>query len=419
MPSAQRDADTISGGPEREPSTAGGRRAAVPLLAVLAVAAAALLWTGRGGDGLGGSGAGSRAAASGSPASADAGRGGGQSPGQAGAVSPAVPGPPPLPAIGAGTFPLRFAAATGTRLVTLVEGGLEAGRLLRVHELDRGTSRLLRLPDELFAPVWLVRLVGERLVLVLGEPGNPSGREVLVFDLTSTAPPQLFEVSRDAFVDDDRLWLVRRNPTGLGPGTIELVRMASGERSDPFSLAAGVDVVGAAGGGLVLRDPELGGLRVWDPRSGRSREIASGRAFLSSVADGRVAWAESCAQLICPQHVVDLSTGEDVVLPGLPDDAAARPLGDATGVTVLAPDGQSWASVLTGSAPGVLVGEVAGRNTRLLDVPGASTAAAPHWSRSGWLLYQPQHGAALYGFGPAGQQVVQRMPSDVRVVAAA
>jgi hypothetical protein len=95
-------------------------------------------------------------------------------------------------------------------------------------------------------------------------------------------------------------------------------------------------VAGTPGGLLVHVVGAVGGLAVWDPRTGRlGRRLATGTPLTVVAASGRsVAWVEGSAL-----HLADLASGRDRVVPPPPGtDGFAAP-------GVFSPDGRTLAAV--------------------------------------------------------------------------
>jgi hypothetical protein len=229
------------------------------------------------------------------------------------------------------TRPVVLAEATGTSLFLDGDDGL-----LRV-DLDRRRVRPVRLPGE--AAGGDSGLVERDGVVVAvrggvayaaagraGWPAVPLGRAS--YALASARPGRVWLVEETG--DADRWFRVREVAIG---------RPRAGAARPGWSSTLPLGrrpVAGTPGGLLVQLVGPVGGLAVWDPRTGRfGRRLAAETPLAVVAASGRaVAWVEGSAL-----HLGDLATGRDrVVAPPGGSEGFAAP-------GAFSPDGRTLAAV--------------------------------------------------------------------------
>jgi hypothetical protein len=234
---------------------------------------------------------------------------------------------PSVPVAVQPTRPAPLTEATGTRLYLAGDDGL-----LRV-DIDRRSVRLVALPGRV-AEIG-GGLVGRDGVVVAvrggfayaaadrpDRPAVPLGPAS--YAVASASPGRVWLVEETG--DPNRWFRAREVELGgsreqLGAGTLPL-----GQRP----------VAGAPGGLLVQEVGAVGGLAVWDQRTGRlERRLATGATVTAVAARGpAVAWVEGSAL-----HLGDLASGRHRVVPPPPGtDGFAAP-------GAFSPDGRLLAAV--------------------------------------------------------------------------
>jgi hypothetical protein len=243
---------------------------------------------------------------------------------------------------------------TATRLLLGGEDGL-----LRV-DVDARTVHPVPLPGRPFqADQGLVQRDGAVVAVQGGvayatpsSPGRPATRlGPASYALASADPRRVWLVEQTG--DPDRWFRVREvavpgsggfggplvaPPTGRGRGRSGVAAPAA-DAHTTGTLPLGVrPMAGVPGGLLVGVAGPGGGLAVWDPSTGRTRQrLPAGSPVVVAARGTTVAWVEGPAL-----HLADLTTGRDRVVPALPGNDGFQPAG------AFSPDGRLLATVTGG-----------------------------------------------------------------------
>jgi hypothetical protein len=309
------------------------------------------------------------------------------------------------------TVPVPLAGATGTSLYL---GGDDD---LLLVDVDRGSVR--RVPQPRGVAGADNGLVGRGGVVVAvrggmayataGRPGRPTVRlGPASYALASARPGRVWLVEETG---DPHRWF-RARELALGR-TGSLVEGALGGDAARGTLPLGQrPVAGAPGGLLVHVAGVVGGLAVWNPRTGRLERRLAARTPLTVVAArGQVvAWVERSAL-----HLGDLATGRDRVVPPPPGvDGFAAP-------GVFSPDGRTLAAVTSvgfSTRPALaLVDTARASAVRVAGSDGAlSDRCSPclAWSPAGdWVFFSRIGPGFAIGAYRLGQPQAVTVPVDV------
>jgi hypothetical protein len=308
------------------------------------------------------------------------------------------------------TVPVPLAGATGASLYLGGDDGL-----LRV-DVDRGSVR--RVPQPRGVAGADNGLVGRGGVVVAvrggmayatsGRPGRPAVRlGPASYALASARPGRVWLVEETG---DPHRWF-RAREVALGR-TGSLVEGALGGAARGTLPLGQRPVAGAPGGLLVHVAEAVGGLAVWDPRTGRLERRLTARTPLTVVAarGQAVAWVELSAL-----HLGDLVTGRDrMVPPPSGADGFAAP-------GVFSPDGRTLAAVTSvgfSTRPALALVDIARASAvRVAGSDGAlSDRCSPclAWSPAGdWVFFSRIGPGFAIGAYRLGQPQAVTVPVDV------
>jgi hypothetical protein len=307
--------------------------------------------------------------------------------------------------------PVPLAEATGTSLYLGGDDGL-----LRV-DVDRRSVRRVPLPGGAAGPDnglvgrdgVVVAVRGGMAYATAGRPGRPAvPLGPASYALASARPGRVWLVEETG---DPHRWS-RVREVALGR-TGALVEGALGGAAARGTLPLGRrPVAGAPGGLLVHVAGAVGGLAIWNPRTGRLERRLAARTPLTVVAarGQAVAWVERSAL-----HLGDLATGRDQMVPPPPGtDGFAAP-------GVFSPDGRTLAAVTSvgfSTRPALaLVDTARASAVRVAGSDGAlSDRCSPclAWSPAGdWVFFSRIGPGFAIGAYRLGQPQAVTVPVDV------
>jgi hypothetical protein len=307
--------------------------------------------------------------------------------------------------------PVPLAEATGTSLYLGGDDGL-----LRV-DVDRRSVRRVPLPggaegadNGLVCRGGVVVAVrGGMAYATAGQPGRPAVRlGPASYALASARPGRVWLVEETG---DPHRWF-RAREVALGRAGSPVGEALGGGAARGTLPLGQRPVAGAPGGLLVHVAGAVGGLAIWNPRTGRLERRLAARTPLTVVAArGRaVAWVERSAL-----HLGDLATGRDREVPAPPGaDGFAAP-------GVFSPDGHTLAAVTSvgfSTRPALaLVDTVRASAVRVTGSDGAlSDRCSPclAWSPSGdWVFFSRIGPGFAIGAYRLGQPHAVTVPVDV------
>jgi hypothetical protein len=333
------------------------------------------------------------------------------------AAAPFVTPPPsvrvaPVATVAApATRPVPLAEATGTSLYLGGDDGL-----LRV-DVDRRSVRRVPLPggaagadNGLVGRGGVVVAVRDGMAYATaGRPGRPAvPLGPASYALASARPGRVWLVEETG--DPHRWFRAREVALGRTGSVVEGVLGGAAARG---VLPLGQrPVAGAPGGLLVHVAGAVGGLAVWNPRTGRlERRLGSGTPLTVVAARGQaVAWVERSAL-----HLGDLATGRNRTVPPPPGTEGFAAPG------VFSPDGRTLAAVTSvGFSTRPALALVDAARASAIRVAGSDGALSDRcspclaWSPAGdWVFFSrigPGFAIGAYRLGQAGAVTV---PVDV------
>jgi hypothetical protein len=238
--------------------------------------------------------------------------------------------------------------------------------------------------------------------------GGPAGRRSASYALASARPGRVWLVEETG--DPHRWFRTREVALGRSGSLVEGV-LGGGAARGTLPLGQR-PVAGAPGGLLVHVAGAVGGLAIWNPRTGRlERRLAAPSPLTVVAARGQaVAWVERSAL-----HLGDLATGRDRTVPPPPGtDGFAAP-------GVFSPDGHTLAAVTSvGFSTRPALALVDASRASAVRVAGSDGALSDRcspclaWSPAGdWVFFSRIGPGFAIGAYRLGQPQAVTVPVDV------